>query len=136
MPFPQVLVVMSHPTNRCCSRYITSMATLQLSSIGGRFDLTMSITEGLFEACVTVKLKNWYILVPHFFPFLHNIMLFFYNDNIIISWLLLLKSYYHGLIVIAQKSQGSIFKFVKDQWNVSHDSLIHVCSLSASWFHR
>ena len=28
----------------------------------------------------------------------------------------------------------STFKFVKDQWNVSHDSLIHACSLSASWF--
>ena len=23
---------------------------------------------------------------------------------------------------------------VKDKWNVSHDSLIHACSLSASWF--
>ena len=37
-------------------------------------------------------------------------------------------------IIIAQKSQRSIFKFVKDQWNASHDSLIHACSLSASWF--
>ena len=33
-----------------------------------------------------------------------------------------------------QKSQRSIYKFVKDQWNVSHDSLIHECSLSTSWF--
>ena len=39
-----------------------------------------------------------------------------------------------GCIIIAQKSQRSIFKFVKNQWNVSHDSLIHSCSLSASWF--
>ena len=32
------------------------------------------------------------------------------------------------------KWRRSIFKFVKDQWNVSQDSLIHACSLSASWF--
>ena len=29
--------------------------------------------------------------------------------------------------------ERSTFKFVKDQWNVSHDSLIHACSLSASY---
>ena len=33
---------------------------------------------------------------------------------------------------VAHKSQRSNSKFVKDRWNVSHDSLVHVCSLSAS----
>ena len=36
--------------------------------------------------------------------------------------------------LISQKSQRSNCKFVKDQWNLSHDSLIHACSLSASSF--
>ena len=37
-------------------------------------------------------------------------------------------------IIIPQKSQRSNSKFVKDQWNASHDSLVHVCSLSPSSF--
>ena len=34
------------------------------------------------------------------------------------------------------KSQGSNSKFIKNQWNVSHDCLIHACSFSASTFHE
>ena len=50
-------------------------------------------------------------------------------------WILYLPGiYYPTLKIIGQKSQRSVFKFVKYQWNVSHDSLIHACSLSASWF--
>ena len=37
-------------------------------------------------------------------------------------------------IIIAQKWQKSNPKFVKDHWNVCHNSLIHACSLSASSF--
>ena len=37
-------------------------------------------------------------------------------------------------IIIPQKSQRSNSKFVEDQWNASHDSLVHVCSLSPSSF--
>ena len=43
MCFPQVLVAMSHPGNRSCSRYITSMATLLL-----RWTSSQVVTVKLF----------------------------------------------------------------------------------------
>ena len=38
------------------------------------------------------------------------------------------------MYIIAHKSQRGNSKFVQDQRNVSHDSLMHACSLSASSF--
>ena len=54
----------------------------------------------------------------------------FYSSLVVLC----LYMYMYIYILIAQKWQRNRSEFVKDQWNVSQDSLIHACSLSASSF--
>lgn len=75
---------------------------------------------GSFRSLFNCKMKNWYILVfPPFFSFLHITISVLYNHNIIISWLLPLKSYYHSFIsrlIVFTWEPCDYFTLVLSQW--------------------